>query len=245
MNKKRLILAASFTMAVALIIASTTLGYLTSAKTAVNRIGVGSMVPDIHENSTPTTNSVHSGPERNEGVFPKEIRVQNTDITNAVDAYVRVQLIPTLRDEGSNLGGNFKMSAPGKNVVNGTTYKQSISFIPFGDASKLQILLVFDENWNNRSNKNGYWQYRAADNTFYYSDILPPDRDKKTKTNPLLKEVRFFGTESADWQSKFNLDVLTDSIQADGKIGNSPAKYAAEEAWPVTINSSRKLAPID
>jgi hypothetical protein len=244
MNKKRLVIAASLTMTVALIFTSATVGYLTSTKTAVNRIAVASMIPDIHENSSSTPSSVNSVPEGNPGVFPKEVRVQNTNITNAVDAYVRVQLVPTLRDERGNLGGNFKMETPANHEFNGKNYSQSVAFVPFGEPKNLQILLVFDKDWNNSRNQNGYWQYRAADNCFYYSDILPPDKDGKTKTNPLLKEVRFFGTESAKWQSSFHLDVLTDSIQADGKIGGSPAKYAAEEAWPVKIDSNRKLAPV-
>lgn len=241
MNKKRLIVVASLTMAVALILSCTTVGYLTSAKSAVNRVGVGSMVPDIHENSSTTPNSVNSVPEDNKGVFPKEIRVQNTDIPNAVDAYVRVQLVPTLRDVNSNLGGNFKMEAPTRHTVNGKTYDKSILFVPFGNPEELQILLVFHDSWD--TNANGCWQYREADNFFYYTHIVKPG---KYTEQPLLSKVIFFGDSATlkTWEEKFNLDVVTDSIQADGTImmGNTK-KYAAEEAWPVTIDKNRKLMP--
>lgn len=221
MNKKRLIITASLVLTVALVASGISLAYLTSSKTAVNRVGIASMVPNIHENSSTTPNSVNSVPGTNTGVFPKEIRVQNTDITNAVDAYVRVQLVPTLRDASSNLGGNFKMTDPASN---------QIVFSPFTDKD-LTITLVFASGWNSK------WKYRASDNCFYYTDIVKPGHYTE---QPLLSEVIFSGDDAGEYQTKFNLDVLTDSIQADGKIGT---KYAAEEAWPVSVNN-RILTPI-
>jgi predicted ribosomally synthesized peptide with SipW-like signal peptide len=237
MNKKRLMLVACLVLAVALVAAGTTMSYLTSTpQSAVNQFGVGTLTPDIKENGSSTPSSSNSIGERSAGVFPKLVQVENKKVTNAIDAYVRVQLVPMLRDGTSNLGGNFAMTAPSKNTVNGMPYGQSILFTPFGDATKLQILLVLDDNWHSSSTgKNGYWNYRADDNCFYYTGVLAPG---DITQQPLLTEVHFYGIDAASWEAKFNVDVLTDSIQADGTIpiGGTP-KAAAADAWHVTINN--------
>jgi predicted ribosomally synthesized peptide with SipW-like signal peptide len=224
MNKKRLIIVASLVLAVALVAAGTTMAYLTSAQTAVNQFGVGTLTPDIHENGSSTPQTVNSIPQTAAGVFPKVVKVENKNVPNAIDAYVRVQLVPTLRDATGTLGANFTMPA----TFSGTT----ITFTPFGDPAK-QISLVFAAGWNNTSNSNGYWTYHAADNCFYYSKKLAPG---ETTAQALLSSVTFTGADAADWQAKFNLDVLTDSIQAGGTITTAGVtKAAAADAWPVTI----------
>lgn len=240
MNKKRLMIAACLGLVIALVAAGTTLSYLTSTpQSAVNHFGVGTLTPDIHENSSSTPTSSNSISESSPNVFPKSVQVENEKVANAIDAYVRVQLVPTLRDGDSNLGGNFPMTAPKSNTVGGTTYTKSILFTPFGEPAKLQILLVFDPNWNN--NAEGCWNYRASDNCFYYTAVVKPDN---VTQQPLLKEVRFYGTDAANWETKFNVDVLTDSIQAEGTISTGgTVKAAAEEAWSVTVNSSKVLTP--
>ncbi len=71
-------------------------------------------------------------------IAPKLVQVENKAGANAVDAYVRVQLVPTLRDgSGSNLGGNFPMAVPaGDQIV----------FQPFTD-KELTVTLVFADGW--------------------------------------------------------------------------------------------------
>ncbi len=214
MNKKRLIITASLVLTVALVAAGTSIAYLTGTQSAVNHFSVGNQTVDINENSSTTPNSNNSIVVTN-NVAPKLVQVENKAGTNAIDAYVRVQLLPTLRDGNSNLGGNFSMTDPASN---------QIVFRPFTDKD-LTITLVLDSGWNSK------WKYRASDNCFYYTDIVAPG----AKTTTLLQQVQFSGSDAAVWQTKFNLDVLTDSIQADGKIG---AKYAAEEAWLIKIDST-------
>lgn len=222
MNKKRLIITASLVLTVALVAAGITMAYLTSKPQAmVNHFGVGALTAEINENNNTTPNSSNSIVIAN-NVAPKLVQVENKAGENAIDAYVRVQLVPTLRDSSSNLGGNFPMTTPANN---------QIVFHPFTNKD-LTITLVFDSGWNSK------WKYRAGDNCFYYTDVVKPG----TKTATLLQEVRFSGSDAAAWQTKFNLDVLTDSIQALGKTaGNTPA---AQEAWPVSIdNSTHILTP--
>lgn len=242
MNKKRLMLAACLGLVIALVAAGTTLSYLTStSQPAVNQFGVGTLIPDIHENGSSTPASSNSISQSDPGVFPKLVQVENRDVTNAIDAYVRVQLVPALRNGDSSLGGNFLMADPKSNTVNGTTYSQSILFTPFGDANKLQILLVFDPNWNNKDNLEGYWNFLPDDNCFYYTAVVKPG---KVTQQPLLQEVRFYGTDAANWEPKFNVDVLTDSIQAEGtSSAGGTVKAAAEDAWPVKI-TNKILIPI-
>lgn len=221
MNKKRLIITASLVLTVALVAAGTTMAYLTNKPQAmVNHFGVGTMATDIHENEESTPDPSKTIPVYGE-IAPKLVQVENKAGANAVDAYVRVQLVPTLRDgSGSNLGGNFPMAVPASN---------QIVFQPFTDKD-LTVTLVFADGWSSK------WKYRAGDNCFYYTDVVKPG----TKTTPLLKEVHFSGADAAAWQAKFNLDVLTDSIQAVGKTaGDIPA---AQEAWPVTVTGG-KLTP--
>jgi hypothetical protein len=151
-----------------------------------------------------------------------------------------VQLIPSLRDGNSGMIGDFKMTDPkvGK-LKDGGASVPSISFVPFGNADRLRIVLVFDDNWNNKDSTVGYWNYREDDNCFYYTKHLAPG--EKTE-QPLLKEIRFYGAESQKWQSRFRLDVLTDSIQAEGKTAKG--KSAPEEAWRVKIYSNGTLVPV-
>ncbi len=218
MNKKRLIFVVSLVLAVALVAAGTTMAYMVSSDAKTNTFGIGTITTDITENSNPTPVSVNSIPTTNH-VAQKLVQVENKAGEHAIDAYVRVQLIPTLRDGASNLGGNFKMTVPTSNTI---------ALIPFGDSTKLQITLVFNDGWG------ANWFYVSDENCFYYKNIVPGIKTQNApptnRTTPLLKEVRFSGTDADSWQTKFNLDVLTDSIQAGGNAVGTTVNGTT--AWP-------------
>ncbi len=217
MNKKRLTVAASLVLAIALVIVGTTMTYLTSrTEPKVNNFGVGTLTTDIHENDQSTPESVNSIPINFTDKAPKQVAVENAAGKDAIDAYVRVQLVPSFRDtNGVNLGGDFAMAEPSDN---------KIVFTPFTDKD-LTITLAFDDHWS------GSWFYVADDNCFYYKTIVAPGH----RTDVLLEEVQFSGADAAGWKDKFNLDVLTDSIQAGGR--------AASDAWTnINITEDSQLA---
>jgi len=214
MNKKRLTIVASLVLAVALVVAGTTMAYLVSSGTKTNTFGIGTITTDITESSNPTPNFVNSIPIKNT-IAPKLVQIENKAGEHAIDAYVRVQLVPTLKDDTGNLGGDFKMTIP--------TDKNEIVFTPFKNTVNPQdvtITLVFDSGWSND------WFYSSNDNCFYYSSIVKPGN----RTTPLLQEVKFQGKDAAAWQTKFNLDVLTDSIQAGGNAVETEVNGTI--AWP-------------
>lgn len=229
MNKKRVEGIAVAAAVVALVAVGSTLAYLTSTPAErVNRFSIGTLTPDIHENSssTPDSSQIYtvSGTDSNYSV-DKVVAVTNVKSDTAIPGYFRVQLVPTLTgtmtdSAGSptkaNIGGNFAMPTSQSPIINNV-----YSFTPFGDSNKLQIQLVFADGWSSR------WFYVPEENCFYYKSVLKPG----DTTEPLLKSIHYTGTDAKNYVSGFYLDVLTDAVQAEGGAIHSGSGTPANP-WP-------------
>ena len=255
MKNKRAIVISVVAVAVALAVVGTTMAYLTSTPQAkVNQFAVGTLTPEIMENSGPTPNSsntltsasVSSSTENDKTIYTytieKEIKVTNSNTGHPIPAYVRVQLVPSLTNEsGNNVGGNFQMTdvADKKMTFHPFLSSGTSQLFPSKD---LTITLNFADNWND---ENSGW-FQKTENGFcyfYFRKVLQPPTSPDATTSPLLKSVTVSGADAQEYVDHFHLDVLTDAVQAGGgAIHSGTGTGTPSSPWPgVTISSANSL----
>lgn len=197
MNKKT-ILIISYVLVVILAMAGVTFALLTTESEAkVNSFVPGVLTTTIIENNEDPDNTEILTP--NEDDTSKIVEVLNVSNPHEVDTYIRVMLVPTFRTNEGTLAGNMSLD-PSSNMVTITS--------PDNGTITLHLIDGWDSNW---IFDNGY---------FYHIGIVQPG----IKTAILLESV---DVSDIDLWSNFQLEVLSDAIQAEGG--------AAEDAWGATI----------
>jgi len=186
MNKKGLII--SSVLVVILVIAGTTLSLLTTkSETKTNEFVPGVLTAPIWENGK-------LAPDNTSSLIPtdktvkKEVQAENISGPHEVDAYIRVMLVPTFRNEYGTLAGDVQLDPNGGNSI---TVKA-----PDGGTVTLNLI----DGWGN------YWIYDNG--YFYFKPVVHPGK----MTKILLEDVTVSDPEL--WNT-FNLEVLSDSIQAE------------------------------
>jgi hypothetical protein len=193
MNKKTIIII-SYVLVVILAMTGATYALLsTESQAKVNSFVPGVLTTTIIENNEDSDNTEILTPD--EDVTSKIVEVLNVNNPHEVDAYIRVMLVPTFRTNEGTLAGNMSLD-PSSNIVTITS--------PDDGTITLHLIDGWDSNW---IFDNGY---------FYHIDIVQPG----IKTAILLESVE---VSDIDLWSSFQLEVLSDAIQAEGG--------AAEDAW--------------
>lgn len=196
--KKKVLAIASLAIVIALSVAGSTMAYMTSSDSQTNDFSAGTLQTDIIENgsSTPSTSNVIPA----HGVeAKKQVMVENVANTSGIDAYIRVALIPSWVVGGNTQMGDLRMPATAAAITKGNNID-----LGTGDRS---VTLYLHENWSK------YWIYK--DGYFYYKKVVPSGGQTASdgKDQGLLQRV-ILGDK--DYWSQFNLEVLSDSVQAGG-----------------------------
>lgn len=120
MNQKRLLLICS-ALVLAALLAGGTLAWMAASEQVDNELTIGLVDAKVDEKFTPGV--LTAGQE-----YPKQVRVQNADtLGKAVDAYIRVMLVPTWRDADGNglpfsaLSGEYAVTL---NLSSGTQWEK-------------------------------------------------------------------------------------------------------------------------
>lgn len=193
MKKKRLII--SSVLALILVIAGATLALFTAkSNSKTNEFVPGALTSLIWENDKPAPDDTNLLVPADKAVS-KEVQVQNISGSHEVDAYIRVMLVPVFRNAADSLAGDVILRPDGSTIT---------VTAPDGGKVKLNLKAGWEEDW---IYDNGY---------FYYKSIVHPDE----KTEVLLENITV--SDSELWYT-FNLEVLSDSIQAESG--------AAAEEW--------------
>ncbi|MDV3428114.1 MAG: hypothetical protein LIR50_14030 [Bacillota bacterium] len=198
LNKKCLIISSVLVVSISL--TGTSLSLLSAkSETKTNEFFPGTLEVQIIENDNHVNGTNIVTPETSDNKTTlKKVQVKNLSNPHEVDAYIRVMLVPTFRNsDGDSLAGNVTLDPEDTNIINVTA----------ADGSGT-VTLHLNLNWKN------YWNFRNG--YFYYIPIVHPGE----YTNALLENVTV--SDQSLW-STFNLEVLSDSLQAENG--------AATEAW--------------
>ncbi|HEX3039240.1 MAG TPA: hypothetical protein VHP54_02965 [Caproiciproducens sp.] len=209
-NRKVLLISSAAVLILAVSIGATLAfsSAITNSKTNSFQKGVPGI--EIIENNSSTPGGSNS-------VDPsqKEVKVENT---GTIPAYVRVMLVPGYKS-AANVGLSFN------------TMPQSIgssaTAFTMGD-----LKLNLDPGWSSK----WFYVYDSTDKIgyFYYKEILPPGR---RTAQPLLASVGSVDpTKSNIVISSVQVDVITDSIQAEGGAVGNVWTFVKEDTNSHTIS---------
>lgn len=197
-RNKILLLVASFVALTLAVTAGMSLAYLTDTDQKVTNVTIGKPGVEVIENNSSTpgsTNLVSYG--------SKKVKVMNT---GTIPEYVRVVLVPSYKFSGSTASqtadaGTVKFGAMPASIA-GSTFSM-------GD---LQFTL--NSSWQN----DWIYAYNTTEKTgyFYYKNRLPVGA---VTPNTLLESVSLAGgagTTLNSMLSNLQIEVIADSIQAEG-----------------------------